>query len=89
MSSTINPLTFIESIIPTKVSHIKSIDSMVYYPKNSLIYVIGIFYLISVASNLHKKNRIETKKCIAIIMDILGFTIDVTLWDEHCEIEGK
>lgn len=62
---------------------------MVYRPDKSLVDVIGIVCFISTPSTLRRKYGTKTKRCNINIMDISGFTIDVTLWGRHYEVEGK
>lgn len=71
------------------ISHIKSIDTLIYCPNKSLVDVIGILCFISTPSTLHRKDGTETKRCTINIMDISSFTIDITLWGHHCEVQGK
>lgn len=87
-SSTITPSTSLNSTIPTHTFHIKSIDSLSSLPINSLVDIIGILLAISPISTIRKRDGTETIKCTAIIVDKSDYTIDVTLWGNHCYIDG-
>lgn len=54
-SSTITPSPCVDSIIPMHSLHIMSIDSLLSFPINSLVDVLGIFLFISPASTIHER----------------------------------
>ena len=58
-------------------------------PVNSIVDIIGIVTTISNSIAIHRKNRFETIKIIIHVKDMSSYSIDVTLWGEHCHIQGK
>ena len=88
-SSTICASISIDSTIPKYMFHFRLIDSTGAWPINSLVDVISIVSSISSTSTMHKRDGNEINKCTLTIIDMSSFSIDVTLWGEHCNNEDK
>ena len=88
-SSTITVSTTTESTIPMQSLNIRSIESLQFLPIGLVVDVIGIVLSISSTSTIRKIDGSEKNKCTLSIMDHSNCTIDITLWGDLCQGQGK
>ena len=53
-----------------------------------MAYLLGLVILVSPASSIHKWDGIETVGCTIGLHDMSSYSIDITLWGEHFQIQG-
>ena len=50
--------------------------------------LVGIVISVSPTSTVRKRDGVETVRCTIGLCDMSGYSIDITLWGEHFQIEG-
>ena len=53
-----------------------------------MVYLVGLVISISPTSTIRKRDGVETVRCTIGLRDMSGYSIDITLWGDHCQIEG-
>ena len=87
-SSTIQPCLEEYPFIPLHCFHFKSIHEIQTTRVNSMVDLVGLVISVSLASTIRKIYGSEKIYCTVGLRDISGYSIDITLWGEHCQIEG-
>lgn len=87
--STIQPCFEDDKSIPHQQFHFCSISDIEGKDKDSIVDVIGIIYSISPCSTIMRKNGIETQKRPIHMKDISGRSIELTLWGNFANVEGR
>ena len=53
-----------------------------------MVDLIGLVISISPTSTIRKRDGVETVRCTIGLHDMLGYSIDITIWGDHFQIEG-
>ena len=53
-----------------------------------MVDLVGLVISFSPTSTVRKQDRVETLRRIIGLRDMSDYSIDITLWGEHCQIEG-
>ena len=53
-----------------------------------MVDLVGLVISVSPTSTIQKQDGVETVKHTIGLCDMSGYSIDITLWGEHCQIEG-
>jgi replication factor A1 len=88
-ASTIHPCPTDDPTFPYQSFHFKTIAEVKNAPPNMNVDVIGVVTSTSPASTIRRKDGSETLRKTLILKDKSGFSIDVTLWGDHCDYIGQ
>ncbi|XP_078433130.1 replication protein A 1A [Wolffia australiana] len=78
-----------DSSIPDQQFTFKKIDQIESAENNSVLDLIGIVAAVGPATTILKKNGMETLKRTLSIKDETGKSVELTLWGEICNREGR
>ena len=53
-----------------------------------MVDLLGLVILVSPTSSIQKQDGVETVRHTIGLHDMSGYSIDITLWGEHYQIEG-
>ena len=53
-----------------------------------MVNLVGLVISVSPTSTIRKRDGVETIRHTIGLRDMSGYSIDITLWGEHCQIEG-
>ena len=53
-----------------------------------MVDLVGLVILVSPTSTIQKRDGVETVRCTVGLCNMSGYSIDITLWGEHFQIEG-
>ena len=53
-----------------------------------MVDLVGLVILVSPTSTIWKRDGVDTIRCSIGLYDMSGYSIDITLWGEHFQIEG-
>ena len=53
-----------------------------------MVDLVGLVISLSPTSTIQKQDGVEIVKRTIGLCDMSGYSIDITLWGEHCQIEG-
>ena len=53
-----------------------------------MVDLLGLVISVSPASTIQKRDGVETVRCTVGLCNMSGYSIDITLWGEHFQIEG-
>ena len=53
-----------------------------------MVDLVGLLISVSPTSTIQKQDGVETVKHTIGLRDMSGYSIDIILWGEHCQIEG-
>ena len=67
----------------------KTIDQIEISDNNSILDIIGIVSSISPSTTILRKNGIETQRRIISMKDTSGKSVDLTLWGDLCNSDGR
>eukprot|EP00253_Pinus_taeda_P010656 PITA_10656 len=84
-ASTINPCPIDDPTFPYQSFHFKTIVEIKSASPNTNVDVIDVVTSTSPASTIRRKEGSETLRRTLILKDKSGFSIDVTLWGDHCD----
>jgi len=76
-------------VLPQMHFNFKTIKDIKSSPVNSIVDIIGVVTNTSPVAPIHRKDGSETIKKSIHIKDNSGFSMDVTLWGEHCHVTGQ
>ena len=88
-SSTIQPCLDEYPLIPLYCFNFKTIQEIQTIPVNSMVDLVGLRISVSPTSTIRKRDGVETVGCTIGLRDMSGYSIDITLWGKHCQIEGS
>jgi len=85
VASTINPCPIDDPTFPYKSFHFKTIAEIKSASPNMNVDVIGVVTSTSPASTIRRKDGSQILRKTLILKDKSGFSINVTLWGDHCD----
>ena len=53
-----------------------------------MVDLLGLVISVLPTSIIHKQDGVEIVQCTIGLHDVSCYSIDITLWGEHCQIEG-
>ena len=53
-----------------------------------MVDLAGLVISVSPTSTIRKRDGVEIVRCTIGLHDMSGYSIYITLWGEHCQIEG-
>ena len=53
-----------------------------------MVDLVGLVISVSPTSTIQKQDGVETVRHIIGLRDMSGYSIDIKIWGEHCQIEG-
>ncbi|WOK91949.1 replication protein A 70 kDa DNA-binding subunit A-like isoform X1 [Canna indica] len=78
-----------DSSIPTQQFNFKKITEIENAENNSVVDIIGIVTSIHPSVTILRKNGMETQRRILNLKDVSCLTVELTLWGDFCNREGR
>ncbi|KAJ8459954.1 hypothetical protein OPV22_032880 [Ensete ventricosum] len=78
-----------DSSIPTQHFNFRQIIDIENAENNSIIDIIGIVESINPSVTILRKNGMETQRRILNLKDVSGRSVELTLWGDFCNREGR
>ncbi|CAN1144020.1 Replication protein A 70 kDa DNA-binding subunit C, partial [Linum perenne] len=78
-----------DNSIPRQQFHFRLISDVEGMESNSIVDIIGVVIQIHTANSIMKKNGTETQKRTLQLKDISGRSVELTLWGNFCDAEGR
>ncbi|KAH7656688.1 Replication factor A protein 1 [Dioscorea alata] len=78
-----------DNSIPTQQFNFKLISDVENVENNSIVDIIGIVVSVNPSVTILRKNGMETQRRILNLKDASGRSVEVTLWGEFCNREGR
>ncbi|KAJ0960043.1 hypothetical protein J5N97_000158 [Dioscorea zingiberensis] len=78
-----------DSSIPTQQFNFRLISDVENVETNSIVDIIGIVVSVNPSVTILRKNGMETQRRILNLKDVSGRSVEVTLWGEFCNREGR
>ncbi|KAJ3695569.1 hypothetical protein LUZ60_000946 [Juncus effusus] len=75
--------------IPSQKFNFKLISSIENEPNNSIIDLVGIVTVVNPSVTILRKNGMETQKRVINLKDNSNKSVELTLWGEFCNREGR
>ncbi|KAI0495982.1 hypothetical protein KFK09_022289 [Dendrobium nobile] len=75
--------------IPAQQFNFKAISDIVNAENNSIVDIIGIVISINPSVTILRKNGMETQRRVANLKDKSGMSVELTLWGDFCNREGR
>lgn len=75
--------------IPAQQFNFKAISDIVNAENNSIVDLIGIVISINPSVTILRKNGLETQRRIVNLKDKSGMSVELTLWGDFCNREGR
>ncbi|ONK66128.1 uncharacterized protein A4U43_C06F4430 [Asparagus officinalis] len=78
-----------DSSIPEQQFNFRLISEIENTENNSILDVIGIVTAVNPSATILRKNGMETQRRILNLKDISGKSVELTLWGDFCNREGR
>lgn len=88
-TSTVTPCPEEDNSIPQQQFNFRPISEIENAENNTILDVIGIITLVNPTITILRKNGMETQRRILNLKDISGRSVDLTLWGDFCNREGR
>uniref|UniRef100_A0A1D1YP03 Replication protein A subunit n=1 Tax=Anthurium amnicola TaxID=1678845 RepID=A0A1D1YP03_9ARAE len=88
-TSSMEPCPDEDSSIPKQQFSFKLINEIGNAENNSIVDIIGIVTNVSASTPILRKNGMETQRRILNLKDVSGKSVDLTLWGDICNKEGR
>ncbi|KAG6523162.1 replication protein A 70 kDa DNA-binding subunit A-like [Zingiber officinale] len=87
--SVIQPCLDEDPTIPKQQFNFRAINEIEGLENNSMVDIIGVVTSINPSVSIMRKNGTETNKQTLQLKDMSGRSVDVTLWGNFCNMDGK
>ena len=87
-SSTIHPCLDEYPLISLNRFNFKIIQDIQTIPVNSMVDLLGLVISVFPTSTIQKRDGVETVWCTVGLHNMSGYSVEITLWGEHCQIQG-
>lgn len=77
------------STIPSHLFHFTTINEIRNMSANSIVDIIGVVISTSPMSTIRRRDGSKTLRKTITLKDMSGYSIDATLWGEHCDSIGQ
>lgn len=88
-ASTVDPCPDEDSSIPEQQFSFRMIDQIESAENNSVLDLIGIVTGVGPSTTILRKNGMETQRRILSLKDSSGKSVDLTLWGDLCNSDGR
>lgn len=78
-----------DGAIPAQQFNFKALSDIVNAENNSIVDLIGIVISINPSVTILRKNGMETQRRIVNLKDKSGLSVELTLWGDFCNREGR
>lgn len=78
-----------DSSIPAQQFNFRLISEIENIENNSILDVIGIVSSVNPSATILRKNGMETQRRILNLKDVSGKSVELTLWGDFCNREGR
>ncbi|XP_020582425.1 replication protein A 70 kDa DNA-binding subunit A-like isoform X2 [Phalaenopsis equestris] len=78
-----------DDTIPPQQFNFKAISDIMNAENNSIVDLIGIVTSINPSVTILRKNGMETQRRIVTLKDSSGMSVELTLWGDFCNSEGR